>query len=227
MRSPVVVKAISCVMLAVFPLSTFAAETGVAVVYPDRAINLNGSLLEKSQAVVDGDQLRTQSGGATIALNGATLQMGAESEVVFHPAAARVVSGSLAVTTSRGLGAEAVNVRVEPATPSARYLITETNGKLVVAAVEGSVRVSDGKTTVTVEQNKALVAKLEPMAMPKAAGPQDDNNKKKQTGGAIPAAGVGVTLSKAELVGIAAIAAIIGAALALVLTSRQPVSGSH
>src|SRR5438270_12971740 len=113
MSSRMLQRAISCLLVALFPLATFAADTGVAVVYPDRSVNLNGSPLERSQAVLEGDNLRTAGSGATIATNGATLQMGNDSEVVFHAAGARVMTGSLAITTSRGLGAEVVNLRVE------------------------------------------------------------------------------------------------------------------
>src|SRR5947209_1196431 len=212
MPSRMMQRAISCLLAAVFPLATFAADTGVAVVYPDRSVNLNGAPLDRSQAVVDGDNLRTSSSGATIALNGATMQMGAGSEVIFHSAGARVMTGSLAITTSRGLGAEVVNLRVEPATSGARYLISEEGSKLIIAAMEGAVRVSDGKQTIVVDQDKALVSKLEPLGIASdgaqsnsgnQSGQSNDNRKKKGAAGAIPAAGVGVTLSKSTLIAIA------------------------
>src|SRR5579884_118745 len=165
MRSRIAQRAISCVLVAVFPLATFAADSGVAVVYPDRMLTLNGVSLERSQAVVEGDSLSTAARGATLALSGATLQMGANSQIVFHAAGARVMTGSLSITTSRGLGAEVVNLRVEPATSSARYMITEDGSKLVIAAMEGAVRVSDGKETVIVDQDKALISRLEPLSI--------------------------------------------------------------
>src|SRR5215469_15710161 len=125
MRSRTGMKFVSCVMLLVFPLATFAADSGIAVVYPDHAINLNGSVLDRSQAVMDGDQLSTSKDGATIALSGATLQMGANSEVVFHSAGARVMNGNLTVTTSRALGSEIANLHVQPVSSTARYLVSE------------------------------------------------------------------------------------------------------
>lgn len=245
MSSRMLQRAISCLLLAVFPLATFAADSSVAVVYPNGSVNLNGAPLERSQAVVDGDNLRTAGSGATIALNGATLQMGTDSEVVFHSAATRVMKGSLAITTSRGLGAEVVNLRVEPATSGARYIISQEGSKLVIAALEGAVRVSDGKQTVVVDQDKALVSKLEPMESGAAEaqsgqdsgnnqagqnnGQNQDNDRKKKKGGAgaIPAAGVGVTLSKSTLMAIAAAAAVGGAIAVYLLTNRAPVSGKH
>jgi hypothetical protein len=238
MSSRMLQRAISCLLVAVFPLATFAADTGVAVVYPNRSVNLNGNTLDRSQAVVEGDNLRTAGSGATIALNGATLQMGTQSEVVFHTAGARVMTGSLAITTTRGLGAEVVNLRVEPATSGARYMISEEGSKLIIAAMEGAVRVSDGKQTVVVDQDKALVSKLEPLAIAtdqaqstpgnsQSGQSQDNDRKKRGAGGAIPAAGVGVTLSKSTLMAIAAAAAVGGAVAVYLLTNRAPASGTH
>lgn len=238
MPSRMMQRAISCILAAVFPLATFAADTGVAVVYPDRSVNLNGAALDRSQAVVDGDNLRTSTSGATIALNGATLQMGSDSEVIFHSAGARVMTGSLAISTSRGLGADVVNLHVEPATSGARYMISEEGSKLVIAAIEGSVRVTDGKQTIVVPQDKALLSKLEPLEMgatdaASAQGSSSDqsnqnNNRKKKGGaGAIPAAGVGVTLSRSTLIAIAVIAAVGGAVAAYLLTNRAPSSGTQ
>lgn len=235
MRSRTLLKVVSCAMLLVFPVATFAADSGIAVVYPDHAINLNGSLLDRSQAVVDGDQLRTNNGGATIALAGATLQMGAASEVVFHPTGARVMNGALTITTSRALGTEIANLRVEPVSGRARYLVSQQGSKIVIAAMEGSVRVTDGNQNVVVPTNKALLAKLETLPVT-ASGkdselPPQDKDKNQQGGnpttGAVPAAGVGVTLSRADLIAIGLIAAGGGAALAIGLASRQPASGTH
>jgi hypothetical protein len=201
---------------------------------------VNGSVLDRSQAVVDGDHLQTSQAGATVALAGATLQMGSNSELVFHPAGARVLSGSLAITTSRGLGAAVVNVRVEPVSSGARYLVSEADGKLTIAAMEGAVRVTDGKQTVVVDQDKALIAALEPLSElgQDNAGAQnqqqnaqqqdnDKNRKKKGAAGAIPAAGIGITLSKAQLIAIAAIVAAGGAVAVILLTNRHPHSGTH
>ncbi|MBV8208148.1 MAG: hypothetical protein JO041_15290 [Acidobacteria bacterium] len=228
MRSGVVLKTTTFLMLAVFPLSTIAGTAGVAVVYPDHAMNLNGAVLERSQAVVDGDNLRTQKGGATIALNGATLQMGDDSEVVFHPAGARVMNGSLAVTTAHATSTEVVNLHVEPASEQARYLVTEQGSRLVIAAMEGSVKVSDGKETVVVDHDKALVARLEPLGIGDDNGtPHKDGKAISASGNAIPAAGIGVTLSKAQLMMIAAAAAAAGAVATYLITNRAPASGSH
>lgn len=234
MPSRMLQKAISCILAALFPLATFAADSGIAIVYADRSVSLNGAFLERSQALVDGDNLRTTSSGATIALSGATLQMGNDSEVVFHSAGARVMTGSLAITTSRGLGAEVVNLHVEPATSGARYMISEEGSKLLIAAMEGAVRVTDGKQTIVVPQDKALLAKLEPLEMTpqdtqSAQGNNQSNqnnndNRKKKGAGAIPAAGVGVTLSRSTLIAIAAIAAIGGGVAAYLLTNRAPSS---
>lgn len=236
MPSRNLLKAITWIMLLLFPLATFAADTGVAIVYPDHAVKVNGAGVDRSQAVLEGDRLNTAESGATIAVSGATLQMGKDSDLVFRSRGPRVMGGSLAVTTSKALPAEVVNLHVEPATQGARYLISQEGAKLVIAAMEGSVRVSDGKQTVTVEQNKALLAKLEPLGVEAASaqdntqnnGNQNDNKKKKgAAGGAIPAAGIGVTLSKAELVTIAALAAVGGAVAAFLLTNRKPASGTR
>jgi hypothetical protein len=174
-----------------------------------------------------------------VALAGATLQMGSNSELVFHPAGARVLSGSLAITTSRGLGAAVVNVRVEPVSSGARYLVSEADGKLTIAAMEGAVRVTDGKQTVVVDQDKALIAALEPLSelgqdnagaqnQQQNAQQQDNKNRKKKgAAGAIPAAGIGITLSKAQLIAIAAIVAAGGAVAVILLTNRHPHSGTH
>ena len=233
MPSRIVQKAISCTLAALFPLATFAADSGVAIVYPDRSVRINEGVLDRSQAVVEGDTLRTTSSGATIALSGATLQMSNDSEVVFHSAGARVVNGSLAVTTSRGLGSEVVNLHVEPAANGARYTISEQGSKLVIAAVEGAVRVTDGKQTIVVPQDKALLAKLEPLDMTSedtqsaqgsSQSDQNNKNRKKKGAGAIPAAGVGVTLSRSTLVAIATIAAVGGGVAAYLLTNRAPSS---
>jgi hypothetical protein len=223
------VKFVSVLMALVTPLSLMSADTG-AMLYPQGNVTVNGANLSRSQAVFSGDRIQTFSNSAaTITASGSSVQVAPLSDVVFADKALTVASGGTSVTTTTGLPGKLYNLTIEPAR-NARYQFGERDGQVVVAALEGAVKLSDGRTTMVVNPGKAMVAKLGPLpqnppstsgAAPAAQDQTNDRRNKSPAGGAVPAAGVGITLSKAQLLEIAGAAAVIGAVLVLVLT-RKP-----
>ncbi len=141
-------KVLSLVLAIVLPTSLLCAETHAAMVFASGMASLNGSALARSTAVFAGDVLETSKNSALIInANGSTVQVGASSRVQFQGDSIDVNSGAAQVTTSNGLKVHTDTLTVAPMNRTAKYQVTRGTGKVLVAALNGSVAVSNGKVS--------------------------------------------------------------------------------
>jgi hypothetical protein len=112
--------AVCCLLSILFPAQVMlAGETASAMLYTNGAAWLNGSDVPKSAAVFSGDMLQTRADStASIQSNGSSVMVLADSLVKFQgPTAVELEHGSVRVTTSHGLAAQAGDVTVKRALP--------------------------------------------------------------------------------------------------------------
>jgi len=107
---------VSCVLLLGFPASSFAADSGAAMLYTHGAAWLNGAHVPASSAIFTGDLVQTRSdSGANINAPGSSITVLGDSLVQFEGASLKVEHGSVDVATSKGVATTAGDVRVAPA----------------------------------------------------------------------------------------------------------------
>jgi hypothetical protein len=210
--------AVCCLLVILFPAQVLlAGETASAMLYTNGAAWLNGSEVPKSAAVFAGDLLQTRPDStASIQSNGSSVMVLADSLVKFQGPAVELEHGTVRVTTSRGLAAQAGDVTVKPASDSwTEFQVTDVDGRVQIAANKGDLTVQDDKGTTTVAQGQTTTR-----------DDTSDTDKKKRKHrhgeGAEAAAKGGIMSSTPVVIGGSA---IIGGGLVWVLTrSPNPVS---
>jgi hypothetical protein len=158
-------KCVSFVMAVFFPFAMMAADSG-AMAYPTGKVSVNGTALSAPAAVFAGDKIRTDDGSMSMTVSGSTVQVGKQSAVVFNPSQLSLSNGGMKVSTTSGLAGQVRNLSLRPeGTGKTVYTVDERNGKVMIAALEGNLTLSDGHGQVELAANHAV-------AIPVAAATQ-------------------------------------------------------
>ncbi|MGE0405591.1 MAG: hypothetical protein AB7O65_04760, partial [Candidatus Korobacteraceae bacterium] len=141
---------------------------------------LNGTSGPRASAVVPGDRIQTSDAASvSITSTGSNVLVGPNSSVVYQEGAIQFADGSAVVSTSSSMAAQVLGVRVSPSKASGSYRISRDGDKVTIAALKGSLVLSDGAETRTVsEGSAALMPEPVPQAVPGAAQPGGGGNRK-------------------------------------------------
>ena len=215
-------KMVTCVLLFLFPSSIFAADSNAAMLYTNGAAWVNGSHVPRlSSAIFTGDLLQTRSDSvANINQAGSTITVLGDSLVQFQGSTVDIEHGGVTVSTSKGIGATAGDVKVTPATFSwTEFNVTDTDGTVRILARKGDLTVTDGKETFTLQQGQETS---------RDETAQDSDSKegkkknRKRAAGAAPGASGGI-LNSPYAIGIGG-GAVIGLTTWVLLQSESPAS---
>jgi len=213
-------KMASCVLLLVLPVSTFAADSGAAMLYTDGAAWLNGGRVPRSSAIFSGDLVQTRAGSvANINAPGSAILVLSDSLVEFEGTSLKVEHGGVSVSTSKGVATTAGDVKIAPASSAwTEFNVTDVDGTVRIAARKGDLSISDGNGTTTLEQGQETTRD-------ETSGQSSDKKKDKKHGtGAAPGA-VGGVLDSPLAIGIGA-AAVAGVTTWVLIKNNSPVSPS-
>ena len=216
---------VSYVLLLGFPASSFAADSGAAMLYTHGATWLNGAHVPASSAIFSGDMVQTRSdSGANINAPGSSITVLGDSLVKFEGSSLNVEHGSVAVTTSRAVATTAGDVRVAPASNAwTEFNVTDVDGTVRIAARKGDLTITDDSGTATLAQGQETT-RDEQSDQSADTSKDKDKKKKKRADGAAPAAGGGI-LDSPVAIGVGA-AAIGGLTIWVLLQNTNPVSPS-
>src|SRR5271167_4923921 len=91
---------VSCVLVVLFPVALFAADSNAAMLHTNGAAWVNGTHVPRSaSAIFSGDLLQTRSDSvANINEPGASITVLADSLVQFDPASVRIEHGVVSVS---------------------------------------------------------------------------------------------------------------------------------
>ncbi len=201
-------------MIAVFPASLMAADSGAAMLYAKGTAWLNGANVPRSSAIFPGDLVQTKPQAlANINAPGSSVMILSDSLVKFEENAVSIEHGSVTVATSKGMSTRAGEVTVAPASSVwTEFEVTDVNGRVQIVARKGDVSVSDGAQTSTLPQGQQTTRD------------ESQTKKKKREGGAAPAAAAGV-LDSTLVMGLGA-AAVGGLVTWVLLQGDEPASPS-
>lgn len=198
-------KAVCCLMLIVFPMSVLATDAPAAMLFATGSVMLNGSGAPRNTALFAGDSVKTvKDSAATLTANGSTVMVDPDSAIVFRGDGVELSYGAALVTTKKGMSAKVRNLTVAPAGSDATtYRVTRASGRVLVAALRGSVAISDGST-------KAVVKEGDSTALPDPQPPQ----------GAGAGGNALVTIPPTAAVAVALGGALIGAIVSVAATGK-------
>jgi hypothetical protein len=213
---------VSCVLVFSFPALIFAADTNAAMLHINGTAWVNGAHVPRSSySIFSGDLLQTRSDSvANINSPGSTVTVFSDSLVQYEGSSLRLEHGGLTVSTSKGIGTTAGEVKILPASGAwTEFNVVDTDGTVHIAARKGDLTVSDETGTMTLAQGQETTRD-------DSSADQADNGKKsknkKRASGAAPGAEGGL-LNSTIAVGIGAGA--VGGVVAWVLIGNdQPVS---
>lgn len=162
-------KFLAVVMAVILPASIMSAETHGAMLYTSSSAILNGTPVSRNTAVFAGDKIAVPAKSAvTISLTGSSILVPAESTVTFNGNSVSLEpQTAVAVTTTVGLAAQIGNIKIAPVNKSGKFQVGRFDGKIFVAAKQGSVLIA-GLTgnTVVPEGRTNIVADPEPQNAP-------------------------------------------------------------
>ncbi len=209
---------VSCVLLLLFPVSMMAADSNAAMLYTTGAAWVNGAHVPRSSsAIFAGDLLQTRSDSvANINEAGSSITVHSDSLIQFDPSSVKIEHGGVTISTSKGVGTTAGDVKVTPASFAwTEFNVVDVDGVVRIAATKGELTIDDGGGNVTTLQQGQQTT------VDEQAPDNGKNNKKKnknQNAGATPAAGGGI-LSSPYAIGAGA--AAIGGLTIWVLTRNS------
>lgn len=209
---------VSGVLIVLFPVVSFAADSNPAMLYTNGAAWINGAHVPRpSLAIFSGDMLQTRSDSmAHINESGSSVTVLADSLVQFEGSSVRIDHGGVTVSTSKQMGTTAGDVKVSPASNAwTEFNVTDFDGTVRIAARKGDLLISDGQNTVTLPQGQETTRD-------ETAPDSSGKKRKKQQAGA-PTAATGGILNSPWAVGAGAIA-IGGVATWVLIKNDEPAS---
>jgi hypothetical protein len=218
MRTCLLRKILSCMMVVIIPAALFAADSDLAMVYSNGNTWLNGSSLPKSSAIFSGDLVQTATGSvAKVNASGSSLIILSDSLVQFEGNAVKLEHGGVAVSTSKTMATRAGDVTVTPAASVwTQFDVTNVDGQVQIKAEKGDLTVKDDAGTTTLAQGQQTTRE--------ESEPQQNNKnkKKRRAAGAAPGA-AGGALDSPLAIGIGT-GAVVGLTTWVLVKGDEPVS---
>jgi ferric-dicitrate binding protein FerR (iron transport regulator) len=134
---------ISLAMAVFLPATMMMAETSGAVMRASGPAMLNGAVVNRSAAVLKGDLVSATSGPVSLSSNGNIVDLPSNSSLKYEGSSIALETGHAVVTTVSGMTAKVDTITVAPSSKSARYEVLKSDGKVTIAALTGSVSISD------------------------------------------------------------------------------------
>ena len=207
---------LSCLMLAIFPCTLFAADQPAAMVYTHGTALLNSTVIPTSSALFPGDLVETNAESvANINATGSTILVLNNSIVQYEGSSITIEHGAVTVSTSKSLATRAEDFRISPVSSSlTEFEVRDVDGKVRISARKGDLTITDdsGVTTTLAQGQETTREESE----------SQKEKKRKKAGGAAPAAGGGV-LDSPVAIGIGT-GIIAGTAAYVLIKSDNPAS---
>jgi hypothetical protein len=217
MRTALLQKILSYVMVVVVPAALFAADSGRAVLYSGSGTTrLNGTLPPPSTVIFSGDLVQTEAGSfAKINALGSSLIVLSDSRVQFENNAVLLEHGGVAVSTLKAMATRAGDLTVTPAASVwTQFDVTNLGGKVQIVARKGDLTIDDGNGPTNLAQGQQTTVD--------ESDSQKNKKKKKRAGAAVPAGTNGI-LDNTLVIGAGA-AAVAGLTTWVLLQGGAPVS---
>lgn len=145
-------------MIAALPMVTALADVQAAMAYVQGKAKVNGHVLANSAAIFPGDAIQTSARSTvSLVLKGSSVLVPEGSSVTYREKEVLLTSGSVQVRTMGDLSARVAAVSVTPASGKpAMFEVARVGKEFRIAAVSGSLTISDGKATTLLEGGQTI-----------------------------------------------------------------------
>jgi hypothetical protein len=142
-------------------LAADVPSVSAAMLNASGKVQVNGGTVPRSTALLSGDRIQTQSDSvANITANGSSVMVMPNSSLEFQGDAVQLIQGGVVIATSKGMLAKAYGWTVSPGSQKqSKFEVAENEDSVIFAAQQGSVTVSDGKETSTVQEGQHTTKK--------------------------------------------------------------------
>jgi len=176
-------KILSCLMVIVLPVLSWAADPPAAMLYSHGTALLNGNTISRSSAIFSGDLVQTNSDSvANINATGSSVLVLNDSLVQYEGSILTLEHGGVNISTSKSLATKAGAITVAPVSSVwTEFEVRDVDGKVQIAARKGDLTIHDDHGTTMLAQGEQTTR-----------DDSDDQNKKKNrrvAAAAIPAWG--------------------------------------
>jgi hypothetical protein len=139
------------------PVSLSAAEVNPAMLSGFGDVKINGSAALRSSTVYAGDRIATgENSSVTVSLKGTVIAAPSHSSVIYRGAEVKLEYGSVVVNTKSATNGHLGSLTITPEGGGAKFELMETKEVAMVAALQGSVNVTDGVNSVAVLPGQML-----------------------------------------------------------------------
>lgn len=200
---------VSCVLIALFPYSLFAADSNAAMLYINGAAWVNGEHVPRpSSAIFSGDLVQTRRDSvANINQPGSSITVLSDSLVQFQGSFLKIEHGGVTVATSKGVATTAGDVKVTPASNAwTEFNVVDVDGTVRIAARKGDLTIFDGSQTTTLAQGQETTRQ----ETSDETTDQNGKKRKREAGGAVPGATGGILNSPYAIGAGAAALGVVG-----------------
>lgn len=171
-------RVIAAALIVLLPAAIMSADASSAVLSAGDKVLVNGKEASVRQAILPGDNVKNVgNGSAILALPGGSVTVAKNSSVSYGSGEVRVTAGAASVANNE-ISAKFEEVSVRPSSKDARYVVGEVDGKRIVAALHGSILVSDGMNEVLLRQGSAMTQDRVPQPPAQGAGVGTDTKRK-------------------------------------------------
>jgi len=132
------------------------ASTDGAILVGTGPVQINGEQAVGSSTVFPGDRIQTASNAsAFVKSSSALVAIGGDSMIKYDGTSVTLDHGAVAVTLAKRMDARIGNLLVS-ADPGAKFEVVNANGIERIAAIEGSLTVTDGLRAVTLTAGEMM-----------------------------------------------------------------------
>jgi hypothetical protein len=185
-------KFLAIVLFWTFPISLFGADKAILNANGTATL-VNGSRAQRSSALFAGDKVETAKDSvANINVLGSSVLVMPNSAVRFQGDSVAIDHGKISIVTSKGMVARTGDLTIAPAPEKAsRFDVSEDNGRVLIAARKGNLTINGGKGTSSLQEGQQTTVDNSQ----DQNQPNNQKNRKRKTGGAVPAAAGGASVS--------------------------------
>lgn len=217
---------VSCVLVVLFPLGIFAADSNPAMLYTNGAAWINGSHVPRpTLAIFTGDLLQTRSDSlVNIKQPGSEVAVLGDSLIKFEGSSVEIDHGGVTVSTAKQMATTVGEIKVTPASDSwTEFTVVDVNGTVKILARKGDLTLTDGKQTATLAEGQQTTRDDTPSDNPDNGQKGKKKHTKQQSGA--PAAAQGGALNAPLAVGLGA-GAIVALTTWVLVQDSNPASPS-
>lgn len=210
-------------LIVIFPLSMFAADTPGAMVYSHGTALVNGTSVARSSALFLGDLVQTQADSvANISATGSSVIVLNDSLVQFEGSRVKLEHGGLTISTSKLMSARAGMVTVLPVSANpTEFELRNVDGTVHITARKGDLTVSDSKGAALLAQGQQTT-RDEGVSQDDSQTQTSSKKRKKRAEGTSPGASGGI-LNSPIAIGVGG-GLIVGGAIWVLTKNDDPVS---